>query len=178
MSYISEIITTVKDQTVERDYDTHASFTIVELIRRMKILLQHELVSNNCELIYDLQIDDAAQIPGDINSILQVIDCMVINAIHAYEGAGGQIWLKLSNTPDSVVFSVRDEANGIPQDIQDKLFKQMVTTKGRDGTGLGLYISHTTIVGRYNGKMWFDSAPGKGSEFFISIPLRKNYNIE
>ena len=178
MSYISEIITTVKDQTVERDYDVNSSFTIVELVRRIKILLQHELVSNGCELIYRLQIEDGDQIPGDINSILQVIDCIIINAIHAYEGAGGKIWMKVSYTPEDVIFSIRDEAGGIPQDVQDKLFKQMITTKGRDGTGLGLYISHTTIVGRYNGKMWFDSIPGKGSEFFISIPLRSNYNME
>ena len=171
MSYISEIITTVKDQTVKRDDDVNTSFTIGELIRRIQILLQHELVKNDCELVYDLQIDDNALLSADINSIVQIVDCMIINAIHAYEGGRGKIWLTISQTPQSVVFSVRDEGSGIPMDVQDKLFKQMVTTKGKDGTGLGLYISHTTIVGRYNGDMWFDSAPGEGSEFFISIPM-------
>jgi len=67
-------------------------------------------------------------------------------------------------------YSVRDEAGGIPEDVQEKLFKQMTTTKGKDGTGLGLYISHSTVVGRYKGKMWFETTIGQGSEFFISIP--------
>jgi len=173
MTYISDIITTVKDQTIERDDYEHSFFTIAELIKRMKILIQHELIRNNCELVYDQQVDDDTYINGDINSFLQIIDCMIINAIHAYAGARGKIWLKISKSSGDVVFSVRDEANGIPENVQDKLFKQMVTTKGKDGTGLGLYISHTTIVGRYEGNMWFDSTPGKGSEFFVSVPLKK-----
>jgi len=174
MSYISEIITTVKEQTVKRDDDGNTSFTIGELVRRIKILLQHELVKNDCELVYDLQIGNDALVLGDINSIVQIIDCMIINAIHAYDGARGKIWLTISQTSKNVVFSVKDGGSGIPKDIQDKLFKQMVTTKGKDGTGLGLYISHTTIVGRYNGDMWFASIPGEGSEFFVSIPMRNS----
>jgi len=171
MAYISEIITTVKEQTIKLNEDTLDFFTIDELVRRIYILMQHELIRNNCELIYDKQIDEEKIIKGDINSFVQIVDNIIINAIHAYGGARGKIWLKITETPRDIIISVRDMAGGIPIDIQDKLFRQMFTSKGKDGTGLGLYISHSTIVGKYGGKMWFNSIEGQGSEFFISIPL-------
>jgi len=172
ISYISEIITTVKEQTTKYEDDYQETFTIDELVRRIRILMQHELIRNNCELIDDIQTDDETRMTGDINSFVQVIDNIIINAIYAYEGKHGKIWLKISGTPEDVIISVRDEAKGIPPDVQEKLFKQMITTKGKDGTGLGMYISYSTIVGRYEGKMWFETTQGQGSEFFISIPLR------
>jgi len=57
-------------------------------------------------------------------------------------------------------------------DVKNKLFKQMVTTKGKGGTGLGLYMSHSTIKGRFGGDIWFDSEKGKGTTFFIQIPKK------
>jgi signal transduction histidine kinase len=63
---------------------------------------------------------------------------------------------------------------GIPEDIQQKLFKEMVTTKGTMGNGLGLYMSYATIKGRFGGDLWFESEYGKGTTFYISIPTYKN----
>ena len=172
MAYISEIITTVKDQTVKFNEEILDSFTIEELVRRISILMQHELMRNNCELTYDPQIDEDTVLNGDINSLVQIIDNIIINAIDAYDGARGQIWLTISQARQDVIVAVRDTASGIPKDIQGKLFRQMITTKGKNGTGLGLYISYSTVVGKYGGKMWFDSVEGQGSEFFISIPCK------
>jgi len=171
MSYISEIITTVKEQTLKLNEEAYESFTVEELVRRIRILMQHELIRNNCELIYEKNIDDETIINGDINSLVQVVDNTIINAIHAYEGERGKIWMKITQAQRDIVISVKDEAGGIPKDIQEKLFQQMITSKGKDGTGLGLYISHSTVVGKYGGDMWFKSVEGQGSEFFISVPL-------
>jgi len=170
IAYISEVITTVKEQTAGYNEDVLGSFTVEELVRRIRILMDHELIRNNCELIYNEDINDETMIYGDINAFVQIIDNVIINAMHAYEGVHGTIWLTISKIHEDIVFAVKDEAGGIPPDIQDKLFKQMITSKGKDGTGLGLYISNSTVVGRYEGKMWFNTIQGKGSEFFISIP--------
>ena len=53
-----------------------------------------------------------------------------------------------------------------------KLFKQMYTTKGKNGTGLGLYMSYSTIRGKFSGNMVFESEKGKGTIFTITIPRR------
>ena len=67
-------------------------------------------------------------------------------------------------------FSIIDHGKGIPLPIQEKLFKEMVTTKGKDGTGLGLYMSYATIKANFGGNMQFQSEPGKGSTFTLSVP--------
>ena len=69
-------------------------------------------------------------------------------------------------------FCLKDYGKGIPFQIQEKLFKEMVTTKGKGGTGLGLYMSNATIKGRFGGTMWFESTPGQGSTFMISDPIQ------
>jgi len=72
---------------------------------------------------------------------------------------------------------LKDYGSGISPSVRDKLFREMVTTKGKLGTGLGLYMSHATIKGKFGGRMWFDSEPGKGTCFFIELPLARSYPI-
>ena len=55
--------------------------------------------------------------------------------------------------------------------VQDKLFKEMITTKGKNGTGLGLYMSYSTIKAHFNGNITFESVEGKGTTFNIILPL-------
>lgn len=176
LSYMSDIITTVKDQTVKFTVRTQGEFfTVGDLVKRVNILMQHELIRHNCELAYEIAGDETAvngiAINGEINALVQVIDNIIMNAIQAYNGVKGKIRLKISQTPKTVDFSICDDAGGIPKDIQKKLFNQMITSKGKDGTGLGLYISFSTVVGIFDGKIWFDSIEGQGTEFFISIPF-------
>ena len=51
------------------------------------------------------------------------------------------------------------------------LFKEMITSKGTMGTGLGLYISNTVVRGKFGGSMWVEDNPGGGAIFGMSIPL-------
>ena len=174
MFYISDVITAVKDQTIKTSSELQEFFVIEDLVERIDILMQHELIRNNCELVFETRVSNELEITGNINSLVQVINNIVLNAIHAYNGVKGQIRLKISQaSSQEIVFSISDDADGIPADIQPKLFEQMITTKGKDGTGLGLYISHSTVVGMFGGKLWFNSIEGKGTDFFVSIPLRR-----
>ena len=47
----------------------------------------------------------------------------------------------------------------------------MVTTKGKDGTGLGLFMSYSNIKAHFKGNITFESEEGKGTAFFITIPI-------
>ena len=49
----------------------------------------------------------------------------------------------------------------------------MVTTKGKNGTGLGLYMSYSNIKAKFNGDITFESKQGEGTTFTISIPYTK-----
>ena len=57
------------------------------------------------------------------------------------------------------------------KEVQAKLFKEMITTKGKNGTGLGLFMSYSNIRAHFNGNMTFESKEGKGTKFDIVIPL-------
>ena len=57
--------------------------------------------------------------------------------------------------------------------VKKKLFKEMITTKGKEGTGLGMYMSYSTIKAYFSGNIKFESKPNKGTTFNIIIPYKK-----
>ena len=58
------------------------------------------------------------------------------------------------------------------EETKNKLFKEMVTTKGKNGTGLGLYMSYSTIKGKFGGDINFTSEENVGTTFTITIPIK------
>ncbi len=169
-SYMSDIITTVKGQTVQFNTSFFYSFTLDELIKRVELLMKHELNKYHCKLNVDFHIDMNTKIEGDISNMIQVFDNLIINSIQSYKGQSGDIDLIIRKDDNNIVFMIRDYGEGIRDDIKPKLFKEMITTKGKEGTGLGLYISYANIKGRFGGNMWFESADGKGTTFYVSVP--------
>ena len=66
---------------------------------------------------------------------------------------------------------VKDTGSGVAPEIREKLFRQMITSKGVNGTGLGVFISHSVIKAKFGGSVWFEDNPGGGSVFGISVPV-------
>lgn len=170
--YMSDIITAVKGQAVTLSETTAVHFTLDELVKRVDILMKHELKNAIIYLNISMKTDEHTVINGDINSLVQVINNMISNAIQAYNGEKNKnIDLILETKDDNVYIHVKDYASGMPQNVQDKLFKEMITTKGKNGTGLGLYMSYSTIKAHFNGDITFESEVGKGTTFTIILPL-------
>lgn len=169
-SYMSDVISAVKGQTVQMNTSTSGKFTINELVKRVELLMKHELKKYHCVLNIHAEIDMNTEIKGEVNNLVQVFDNIIINAVHAYEGGTGTIDLRIIRSGDNVEFTFRDYAKGIPKNIADRLFKEMITTKGKNGTGLGLYMSYSTVKGRFGGNMFFTSKEGYGTTFYISVP--------
>ena len=171
--YMSDIITAVKGQAVnmndEQDFD---SFTLDELIKRVDILMKHELKHSLIYLNVNMKVNSNITLKGNINSLVQVIDNMISNSIQAYNGKTDKnINMTVENINNKIVISIEDFAGGLPKKVQDKLFKEMITTKGKNGTGLGLFMSYSTIRAHFNGNIKFESEEGKGTIFHIILPL-------
>ena len=62
-----------------------------------------------------------------------------------------------------------DGAGGLPQKVQNKLFKEMITTKGKNGTGLGLFMSYSNIKAHFNGNMRYVTKKGQGTTYRIRL---------
>ena len=169
--YMSDIISTVKDQASKFTNPKHVWFTLDEMLKRVKILMQHEIVKNQCRFTQDIRVDKHIRIPGDVNSLVQILDNVIVNAIQAYDDAGGEIILQVMNEDDKLLITVCDFGKGIDEKVKDRLFKEMITTKGKHGTGLGLYMSHSTVKGMFRGNMWFDSSAEQGTKFYIQLPM-------
>jgi two-component system sensor histidine kinase HupT/HoxJ len=171
-AYMSDVISTVKGQAVQLTASTTDSFILKELLKRVDILMNHELKKYGCRLNVRCMIDQGTKIKGEINSFVQVINNLILNSIEAYEGKEGDIDFTISkNESEQIIcFEVRDSGCGMTEEIKKKLFKEMITTKAKNGTGLGLYMSYSTITGRFGGKMWFESVYGMGTTFYIMVP--------
>ena len=170
--YMSDVITAVKGQAVNLSNEEEVSFTIDELLKRVNILMKHELKNAIVYLNMSLKTNENTTIHGDINSLIQVINNMISNSIQSYQGKPEQnIDLIVERQENKLVISIKDYGSGIPKHIKDKLFKEMITTKGKNGTGLGLYMSYSTIRAHFKGTITVDSEEGKGSTFRIILPL-------
>lgn len=171
--YMSDVITAVKGQAVVLSNEEDVSFTVNELLKRVNILMKHELKNAIIYLNVSMKTDENIVIHGDVNSLVQVINNMVSNSIQAYEGKTEQnIDLIVDKQDNNLLISVKDYASGLPKKVKEKLFKEMITTKGKNGTGLGLYMSYSTIIAHFNGNILVDSEEGKGTTFTIVLPLQ------
>lgn len=207
-TYMSDIITAVKGQAVNMNDSQEDKFTIEELLSRINILMKHELKEGQVALNEDVSIDKTTEFSGNVNSLVQVINNLISNAIQAYppidsskiinatgssyikgngseNGSGKAIGQKITNIKtsrtidliisennDNIFIKVVDYASGIPENIKNKLFKEMITTKGHNGSGLGLFMSYSTIKGNFHGDMTFTSELNKGTTFLITLPRK------
>lgn len=126
------------------------------------------------ETIFDPALPLVHCYGGEFN---QVILNLLINAAHAIrqvvdDGAKGKILVATRQEENCVEVSIQDTGGGIPEEIQSRIFEPFFTTKPvGQGTGQGLALAHTTIVKKHNGRIWFESIAGKGTTFFIRLPI-------
>lgn len=171
LEYMSDIITAVKGQAVALSENTVDSFTVDELTKRVDILMKHELKKALITLNVKLEVDKSLVLHGNINGLVQVVNNMISNAIQAYTGKPNQdIDLIITQEKNNVIVSIKDYAGGLPEEVQEKLFKEMITTKGKDGTGIGLFMSYSNIRAHFNGDITYSTEKGKGTIFNIILP--------
>lgn len=135
---------------------------------------------NEIKYVADVKTD-LGEIPsvlcnlGDMN---QVFLNLLVNAAHAIGDAlketdrRGTITVRTRQERDRVVISFSDTGCGIPPSIRNRIFEPFFTTKevGR-GTGQGLAIARSIVVDKHGGSLTFESEVGKGTTFYICLPI-------
>jgi signal transduction histidine kinase len=121
-----------------------------------------------------IQAEKIPEVIMDDQKMDQVLNNLISNAIK-YSPSNTTIQVKLENKNDRVLISVQDEGQGIPEAELDKLFKpfsktSVKSTAGEKSTGLGLVIARKIVDG-HNGKIWVESKVGKGSTFYVEVPI-------
>jgi len=127
---------------------------------------------------FDKSIGTINVVPQDIG---RVFLNLINNAFYAVSERKDQapatpyeptVSLKTKKVNSKVEITVKDNGNGIPQNIVDKIFQPFFTTKPTgQGTGLGLSLSYDIITKGHNGELKVQSKEGEGAEFIISLPV-------
>lgn len=131
-AYMSDVITTVKGQAVTLSEEQVVSFDIDELVKRVDILMKHELKNALVVLNVQMNTSSSTTLHGNIVSLVQVINNMISNSIQAYNGVPNkEINFIIDRDGNNIVLSIQDFAGGLPKEVEEKLFKEMITTKGK-----------------------------------------------
>lgn len=173
LTYMSDIITAVKGQAVTLSQSNEIYFSIEELIKRIDILMKHELKNAIIYLKVINNVEPSFELKGNINGLVQVINNIISNAIQAYNGKTEEtIELIFNKDNKNIIIAIRDYAGGIPEKVQSKLFNSMITTKGKNGTGLGLFMSYSNIKAHFGGDITFETKENAGTTFYITLPIK------
>ncbi|MFO7910848.1 MAG: ATP-binding protein [Desulfotignum sp.] len=138
-----------------------------QLIKNSLRIIRHETRSAGIRVVEKIDAP-LPELHLDPDRFSQVLLNLYINAMQAMPH-GGDLTVAVRVEEESVLFAVSDTGEGISPDDQTAVFNPYYTTK-KKGTGLGLAIVHK-IIEDHNGTIWLDSVKGKGTTFFISIPL-------
>jgi len=169
---IIKIVNSMRNQIRNLGSDQKFNFKVSEIINDIKIIAYNEIMKSKCDLV--VNIEDDLSVYGDPTKLGQVFTNLLLNAIQAYDGKGGKIEITVIKAPgNKILISVRDYAGGIPDRIKEFVFKNILTTKGTNGTGLGLYLAYSVIKGEFSGEITFESAPGEGTTFYIVLDRAK-----
>jgi len=176
-AYMSNVISTVKGQTVQLNANSNKNFNIDELVNRIMFLKNSNITIKKSNFKMFVDADSSIVISGDISNIIQVLDNLIKNAIQSYcdkELNECKVELSIWKEENMIMISVKDFGRGIPDEVKSRIFKFIVTTKGENGNGLSLFLSYSTIKGKFRGEIWFRSKENEGTEFTIALPIGKN----
>ncbi len=111
---------------------------------------------------------------ADKTQINRLFTNLLQNAVEAIPlEKKGLILISEEMNNGQVVVKVQDNGSGIPKEMQSKIFSPNFTTKS-SGTGLGLAMCKS-IIEQAKGDIWFETAEGSGTTFFVALPIEKNH---
>ncbi|MEB3283943.1 MAG: HAMP domain-containing sensor histidine kinase [Candidatus Sericytochromatia bacterium] len=111
---------------------------------------------------------------GDREALRHLLSNLLMNALK-FTPSGGKITLRVIRVEQYLCLQVSDTGIGIPKEESERIFRRFVQAKQSgakpsEGVGLGLAIC-SNIVERHHGRIWVESQPGEGSDFFVELPL-------
>jgi signal transduction histidine kinase len=123
---------------------------------------------------------DLPQVECYSDELNQVFLNLIVNATHAIRDAStqqsrerGKLTIRTKQIGTEVQIEIQDNGAGIPVSVRARVFDPFFTTKQvGEGTGQGLTICHDIVVQKHHGTIWFDTEVGRGTTFFIKIPIK------
>jgi CheY-like chemotaxis protein/anti-sigma regulatory factor (Ser/Thr protein kinase) len=160
--------------------DVQRSLDLAELVRQAIELTrprwqgQAQAQARTIEVETDLQ--PVPRIMGEEPALRELLTNLIFNAVDAMP-SGGKISFSTAAEGGVVVLRVKDTGTGMTEEVRRRCLEPFYTTKGEQGTGLGLSMVHG-IVQRHEGALEIESEPGRGSVFSIRLPVQPAGEVE
>ena len=161
-----------------KDAESSKEFDIKELMENLNRLISHSLHSSQVKFIFTNNLKKVVK--GNQNQVLQALINIVNNAVDALtenkKDEERLLFIKVTQDKDTICVSIKDNANGIPANIMNKIYEPYFTTKHEsNGTGLGLYMSYSIIkkmggeIKVSNVEYEYENKKYTGAKFLISL---------
>lgn len=121
------------------------------------------------EIDVDRSLDDIPDVMGAPSELREVFVNLILNAVQAMPDGGTIAFETHTNEQSAVCARVTDTGIGMSDEVQKNIFEPLFTTKGEQGTGMGLAASYG-IIQEHEGAIHVRSEPGEGTTFTLSFP--------
>lgn len=167
---IINLVNSMRNQIRNIGSDEKTKVSISDVVNDTLMIVHNETMKKGIKINFNEK--DKLSVMGNTTKLGQVVTNIVMNAIQAYDGKAGIIDIDVyKSDKNEAVIVIEDYAGGIPEKIRPHIFKSILTTKGVAGTGFGLYLAYSVIKGAFGGDMYFETETGKGTKFYILIPM-------
>jgi PAS domain S-box-containing protein len=162
--YIDKIVADLQDYTKP----LKPNWEKVKVEKAIEEALLIVVIPNSLKVYIAIE-EDFPQFTADFSMLKRALINLIQNAVQAMPN-GGKLKIKAKCENNQACISVHDTGEGIPVEVQDKLFTPLFTTKSK-GQGFGLAVVKR-LVEAQDGKITFSSQQGKGTTFNIQIPIK------
>lgn len=115
-------------------------------------------------------------IDGSRSELRDVFVNLILNSLHAMP-EGGRITLHTRQEENEIVIDVRDTGGGMPEEVRNRVFEPLFSTKGEQGNGMGLAVAAGTMR-EHLGSISGASTPGAGTTFTLRFPLSTSDTVQ
>ncbi len=169
-SMVSDILYYAKDRVP--NWETLAAKEVIE-----DVCAQAETRAREHDVRLTLELDAAAgEFEADAQAVRSLLTNLVENSLDACRLDGDkpdrQVVVRLRGFPDHVQFDIEDNGIGMDQETREKAFSLFFSSKGTEGTGLGLFIADR-IAHAHGGAIDLQSQPGVGTQFTVKLPRKR-----
>jgi signal transduction histidine kinase len=168
--YINKIVTDLQDYAKPLT-PSPQTINLEDLMQRTVISLD---IPGNVTVRFEV-LKPFPIIKTDASFIMRILTNLVRNGIQAMEEKGGELTLRAFPRENSVIIAVSDMGDGIPSEVQDRIFKPLFTTKSKgQGFGLAVVKKLTEALG---GNVSFETTVGVGTTFIVELPQTPVGNV-
>ena len=178
---LSESILCIEEQTIYinkivtdlQDYAKALTPTLqeIDLEETIKDVLSTLEIPKNTTVSYSVE-KPFTPLKTDPSFIRRILTNLALNGIQAMQENGGELTINVFPREKTAIIAVTDTGVGIPDEVKEKIFKPLFTTKSK-GQGFGLAVVKK-LVEALNGNISFETKLGKGTTFIIEMPLQRD----